>query len=330
MAKRKTLTATKIRNVIVVSDIHIGCCLALCHPDGAELDDGGLYKPSPLQLKVWSIWREFWDVWVPKATHGEPFAVIFNGDAIDGVHHNSTTQWSHNTKDQIRHAHKILAPVVAACGNRYYHIRGTEAHVGQSGKDEEALAKDLGAIPNEQGQHARYELWLRMDGGGLIHALHHVGTTSSAQHETSAINAELASIYNDCGRWGREPPDVVVRSHRHRCAEVRLPHHRGYAVSMVTACWQLKTPFTWKLAGARVTTPQIGASLIRQGDEELHTRHMVVDIGRSKVEGLRKLLRQLHADGRLRTARRLIKNIADGNQSIPVYSVTPVSKGRRK
>lgn len=281
MPKRKL---DGIANLVVISDTHVGCKLALVHPDGADLDEGGKYMPSAIQRKVWSMWEEFWQTWVPSVTHGEPFAVIHNGDAIDGVHHNSTTQWSHNLNDQVNHAYKILAPVVAQCKGRYYHIRGTEAHVGKSASEEERLARLLGAIPNEVGQFARYELWKRIQRGkktALCHFLHHIGTTSSSAHETSAINAELSAIYTDSGRWGAEPPMVVCRSHRHRCAEIRLPAKGGYACSMVTACWQLKTPFAWKIAGARVTTPQIGGSLIRYGDEEIHTRHMVWDIGRS-------------------------------------------------
>ncbi len=226
------------------------------------------------------MWEEFWGEWVPRATHKEPFCVVHNGDAIDGVHHNSTTQWSHNLEDQSQHAYEILAPIVDLCEGRYYHIRGTEAHVGKSGVEEERLAKRLGAIPNEQHQHARWELWKRC-GGKLCHFLHHIGATSSAQHELSAVNAELTAMYADAGRWNNEPPFIVVRSHRHRCSECRLPAHGGYATAFVTACWQLKTPFTWKIPGARITTPQIGGHLIRSGDEVVHTRHMVWDIGRS-------------------------------------------------
>lgn len=269
-----------IQNVVVISDTHVGCRLGLCHPSGALLDDGGVYQPSAVQRKVWAMWEEFWGEWVPRVTHGQPFAVVHNGDCIDGVHHGSTTQWSHNLNDQGLHAYKVLKPVVEACEGRYYHIRGTEAHVGKSGVEEERTARQLGAIPNEEGQHARYELWLRV-GDRLCHFLHHIGVTSSAQHEASAVNAELTALYADSGRWGHEPPMVVVRSHRHRCSEVRLPCRGGYATVFVTACWQLKTPFAWKIAGARVTTPQIGGSLIRAGDEELHTRHQVWEIGRT-------------------------------------------------
>lgn len=275
--------ALQINNVVVVSDIHTGCRVGLCHPDGAALDDGGAYQPSEMQRKVWSLWEEFWGEWVPRATHDEPFAVVFNGDAIDGVHHNSTTQWSHNLNDQVQHAEKILGPVVVACDGRYYHIRGTEAHVGKSAAEEERLARQLGAVANVEYMHARYELWLRIGGssGPLCHFLHHIGTTSSAQHESSAVNAELAATYADAGRWNRESPRIIVRSHRHRSIEVRLPCPDGYATAFVTPAWQLKTPFVWKMAGGRISTPQIGGSLIRIGDEEAHTRHFVRDIGRS-------------------------------------------------
>ena len=277
---------SNIKNVVVISDTHIGCALALCHPDGAALDDGGKYQPSRLQKKVWSYWDEFWTSWVPQVTKGEPFVVVHNGDVIDGVHHNATSQWSHNLGDQVAHAEQILKPIVKLCEGRYYQIRGTEAHVGKSGTEEERLARKLGAIPNEDGQHARYELWLRIGGpnGPLCYFLHHIGNTSSAQHEASAVNAELASMYADAGRWHRESPLVVVRSHRHRCCEVRLPAPGGYATVFVTPAFQLKTPFAWKIAGARVTTPQIGGSLIRVGDEEVFTRHFVQNGERSKEE----------------------------------------------
>ena len=271
-----------LHNVIVISDTHCGCRLGLCPPEGVTLDDGGQYYPSKIQIKVWSLWRAFWSDWVPRVTKGEPYSVIHNGDAIDGSHHQSTTQISQNLEDQSRIAYAVLAPVVQACGGRYYHIRGTEAHVGKSGVEEERLAQRLGARPNAEGQHARWELWFEIGGdargrqrSGLLHFSHHIGTTGSSHHEASAVNAEIATAFTEAGRWKLRPPDGVVRSHRHRCIEVRLPSAIGYASSFVTAAWQLKTPFAYKIAGGRQTQPQIGGSLIRMGDEELFARHCV-------------------------------------------------------
>ena len=154
------------KQVVVVSDIHCGCRLGLCPKDGVTLDDGGTYIPSRIQKKVWGMWEEFWGDWVPHVTKGEPYDVVFNGDAIDGVHHGSVTQVSHNITDQVSIAVECLRPV-AEKAERFYMVRGTEAHVGKSAQAEEGLARALGAVPNEDGQHNRWELWLRV-GGHLV------------------------------------------------------------------------------------------------------------------------------------------------------------------
>ncbi len=285
--------AKKPRNLVVVSDTHAGCRVALVAKEGAAVDGGGRYMPSELQLQLWALWREFWDEWVPGVTRGEPFDLVHNGDAIDGVHHKSTTQISHNLEDQQRIAEAVLAPVVKLCkasGGTYYHIRGTEAHVGQSGEYEERLARTLGAKPNDDGQYARFDLWKRVGNATkrvrapLVHLLHHVGTTSSAAHESSAVNAELTAEYVESARWGHEPPDFIVRSHRHRSIGVELNSYKGYAAGLVTPAWQGKTPYVFKIPGARLAEPQFGGLCIRQGDEEFFHRRKVWTIGRSAEE----------------------------------------------
>ena len=283
MAKSKRARkAGGIRNAVVISDEHMICRLGLCPPEGVVLDDGGAYTPSKLQRKVWNYWREFWDEWVPTVTRGEPFCVVNNGDAIDGgAHHNNKTHISDNENDQRRLALAVLRPVVEACEGRYYHIRGTEVHAGRSGVNEEALAESLGAIPNKEGQYARWDMWMRL-GVGLSHFSHHIGTTGSMHYESTALMRELSEAYVEAGRWGDEPPDVVVRSHRHRNAEVRVQTRKGFATVCTTAGWQLKTPLCYRIAGARQTTPQFGGSLVRCGDEDTYTRHFVRGIARDE------------------------------------------------
>jgi hypothetical protein len=301
MAKSKKSSNSKIiRNVVVISDTHFGCRLALCPPSGSQLDDGGHYTPSDAQKEIWNHWRYFWDEWVPKVTHGEPYTVVHNGDALDGSHHGSTTQISQNIMDQRELAYSAMKEIVERCEGRYYHVRGTEAHVGKSGADEEEIAKRLGAIPNKQGQFARWDLWMAVGDDNLVHFSHHIGTTGSNHYESTAVHKELCEAFTEAGRWGDCPPDVVVRSHRHRCIEIRIPGARGYAVSLVTPGWQAKTPFAYRIAGGRQAQPQIGGCLIRQGDEELHTRHCVwtperpyvENPGMSESERVRELHRQ--------------------------------------
>lgn len=266
--------SVKRKNIVVISDTHCGCHMGLCPPEGITLDDGVHIKPSKMQLEVWKAWREFWDKWVPQVLKGEPFTLVHNGDAIDGKHHGSTTQFTQNIEDQRRIAEAALIPEIAKA-EEYYHIRGTEAHVGPSSEYEETLAKTLGAIPNDIGQHARHELWMKC-GDGLLHFLHHIGTTGSSAYESTAVYKELVEAYVESGRWGDEPPQCIVRSHRHRNFECRVPCDKGYAMAVVTAGWQLKTPFVYKIPGGRQSQPQIGGTIIRAGDEDhLYTRHFV-------------------------------------------------------
>ena len=270
-----------INNVVVISDLHCGCQVGLCPPEGMKLDGGNTVQPNATQLAIWEAWTGFWDEWVPSVTRGEPFAVVVNGDAIDGSHHRSTHQISHNIEDQVKLAEKVLAPVRDRCAAMYA-IRGTEAHVGQSSRDEEELFRSLGAEQDQLGNFTRYDLWLTV-GACHCHFAHHIGTTGSMAYETSAVMKELTELFSDSARWEERHPDMAVRSHRHRHVEVRVPTASRYAYAFVTAAWQGKTPFAYRIPGGRIMQPHIGGSVIRQGDEEFYTRHFTRTLRRSET-----------------------------------------------
>jgi hypothetical protein len=270
----------RVRNVIVISDTHAGCQLAVCPPK-VKLDSGGTYEQSKLQAKLWDYWNFFWNQWVPQVTKHEPYIIVHNGDAIDGKHHDSVTQITQNITDQISIAYALLDPIVHAknCAG-YYHIRGTEAHSGKSGQAEEGLAKSLKAKKDEIGNYARWELWMKLN-GCLIHFSHHIGTTQSANYEYTAPYKEYIESLTDAARWHNQPPDVIVRSHRHRAIETRVATENGYGISLVTPSWQLKTPFSYRVSLGRNSMPQIGGVLIRHGNEDsVFTRSKVWNIKR--------------------------------------------------
>ena len=278
---------TTIRSIVVISDTHFGCQLSLCPPE-VSLDGGGTYHPSALQKKLWQMWTEFWDKWIPGATRGEDYVVIHNGDVLDGVHHNSSTQISHNLADQKKIAVDVLLPMISRSKCKgYYQIRGTEAHVGISGQEEETIAKELEAVKDEIGNHARWELWLEFGAHkSLVHFTHHVGTTSSAAYESTAVYKELIEAYTEAGRYRLEPPDCLVRSHRHRNFTIEIPAAGGKnAIAVITPGWQLKTPFSYRLAMGRSALPQIGGIVIREGEEvPIYVRSKVWNIERPRRE----------------------------------------------
>jgi hypothetical protein len=272
-----------IRTLVVVSDLHAGSRLGLA-PAQIKLDDGGYYVPSKEQQVLKSWWDEFWTEFVPRETKGEPYEVVCNGDAVEGVPHGSVAHVSAIMDEHCHAAVDLLRPVVAAsqCSG-YWHIRGTEAHVGKSAELEERVARELNAKKSKTGQHARWELWKKL-GPHLIHFLHHVGTTGSAAHEASAVNAELTALLTESARWGERAPDALVRSHRHRAIEVRVPGPKGWRFACVTPAWQLRTPFAFKVPGARVSSPQIGGVIIRSVDGYLFTIPFVKHIARDDPE----------------------------------------------
>ena len=272
----------KISNCIDISDTHIGCQFALC-PSRVRLDGGGTYRASKFQRSILRCWNSFWDKWVPMVTRGEPYCVVLNGDGMDGRHHRTSTQISQNLTDQQNMAYEILAPVVEKAKGGFYFLRGSRAHSGEAGENEEDLAERLGAVKDEAGNHSRYELWLKI-GECLAHFSHHIGVTSSAAYETSALMGEYANACVDSAKWKLSAPDVIARAHRHIHTEIRVPTKHAYGIVFVTSGWQLKTPFVYRTPGGRVRTPTIGGSLIRQGDEEFYTRHKTWSIPRVKTE----------------------------------------------
>ena len=266
-------------NIVVISDTHCGCQLGLCPGRGVRLDDGGRYLPNRLQRVMWRWWEEFWQEFVPEATRREPYVVVHNGDMIDGRHHRSTTQVSQNLSDQVNIARAGAAP--GAGGRPLFVVRGTEAHVGPSGESEEQLAHDLGAQADEDGRYARWELWKKVS-GHLVHFLHHIGTTGSQAYEATAVHKELVEEFDESARWRQQPPACIVRSHRHRHIETRIPTSEGDAIAVVTPGWQLKTPFAYRIPGARLSVPQVGGLVVRYAHGELFVRPFVRVPARSK------------------------------------------------
>lgn len=279
-------TDAPVNNLVIISDIHSGCRMALYPPDNKLLFDAGIrFLPSLIQLKLWAHWRHFLDEWLPKVTKGEPFDLVHNGDAVNGKPFNTVANLTGNPAEQRKISRAVLEPVrrLPQC-RKFYMIKGTEVHVEKSGSAEETLAEELDATPDEYGQFARYDLWKRI-GPVSAHILHHIGTTSSAAYETTAVQSELVSEFHEAGRWGYEPPMFVVRSHRHRFCETGNPSRFGMAKGIVTPGWQAKTPFIWRIPGGRVAPPQFGGIVIRHGDEDqAYSRFKVYTMDRSKME----------------------------------------------
>src|SRR5216117_1758889 len=165
----------KAKHILLVSDTHFGSSVSISQIH--QLDDGGYYKPSALQGKLYKIWLGFWD-WAYAHVGKEPFVLVHAGDIIDGLHHRITQLTTGNLTIQARLAIDMMMPHVSRA-QKYFQIRGTAAHVGVSAQEEEAIACALGAErEKETGNYSRWMLWLKF-GGKLLNIAHHLGTTTS-------------------------------------------------------------------------------------------------------------------------------------------------------
>jgi hypothetical protein len=240
--------------IIVVSDLHIGSNAGLCPPEGYALPDGNRYQQNIYQKTTWRYWVHFWKEIVPKRIHNcRKVVVVVNGDAIDGVHHNTTSIMSTSWETQERAAVEVLKKI-----NKYdgmFIVRGTEAHVDVGAQSEERIGRQVGAAKNEIGEYSSYQVWLDVE-GLLFQFAHHIAVTSSAAYESSAPMREMIAGLTDAMQWDRKLPDVFVRSHRHRFIEVPLPTTRGRIRSVITPGWQLKTPHVERID--RMRMPHIG------------------------------------------------------------------------
>jgi hypothetical protein len=253
-------------NMAVISDLHSGCQTALC-PPRIRLDEGGFYKLNRIQRAVYKYWLEYWD-WLDTIKKKEPFVLVLNGDALDGSHHNNVATISNNLSTQRKIAYELLKPYADKAAE-YYHIRGTEAHAGQSAEQEEMLAESLGAIPDRDGRYARWELNITVGKKSKkrCNIMHHIGTTGSQAYESTAVMGELVDSFAEAGRTDDTAPDYIIRSHRHRYIQVLIASEKGRIVSCTTPAWQGKTPYVWRLKGARQSLPQWGGILVREAPD---------------------------------------------------------------
>lgn len=229
----------------VVSDLHTNSTVALS-PDSLDLDDGGTYTPSKLQTWINERWGEYWQAVADlKDHHRCDVVTIINGELADDNYHATTQLITKHKGDQAKAALAVLE-LPQLVSDRIICTRGTEAHVGLNGGIDEALARAIGAEPDSNGHHARWNARLVLE-GVRIDAAHHPGTSSRRPWTRGAAANRLAQMVID--RYTRRrmlPPDLVFRGHVHQPEDSGNNH---VTRAIITPAWQAATSFGYRLGG---------------------------------------------------------------------------------
>jgi hypothetical protein len=226
--------------VVCLSDIHCGSIVGLMPPKFV-LNSGNLltHGTNMAQRWLWSCWTSVWKE-IYAIIGGDPFLLALNGDLTEGVHHGGKELVAQKTREHIEIAAEVLWPhVKRAAAVRL--TEGTECHTNDA---EHELCKIWG-----KGSCKAHQWW---EINGLVYNMtHHIGVTSRAYLEASAMSIEMGNAILNQVRAGHRPADIFLRGHRH-CGGT---FDDGKTMLAVTPAWQMLTRHGRKVVPNSIPRP---------------------------------------------------------------------------
>lgn len=243
--------------VIVRSDPHWGSTLGLCPPEGVRISEGAKYLPGKAQRWLWSKYLTF----IRRARtvirqHDAIHVDVWNGDAFDGDHHNTSQIVSRNPENISYIANRASGKEGALkdylTPAQSYVVIGTEIHVGKEGASEEAFGKSIGAI-KDPGRDSWAWWHLRLEYNGvLLDFTHHPDTSGNLPHTRGqGAQRQAFIVWAEHHLVGERHPDISIRSHKHVFADSG-EHYPTRA--LITPAWQLKTQFGFRVASGSLAS----------------------------------------------------------------------------
>lgn len=205
---------------------------------------------------------------------GKRLVIVHNGDAIDGVHHNSLEVVTRLKTEQIE-IHTMLMDFFLrevgfskSKGDKIYYTVGTESHVNDS---ENIIGKDLGAEMN--GDLFVFDnLHLNINGKELWF-LHHGTSAGKGANEGNAHRNWLKNVFYERMRSDARIPDMIITSHTHVAnygsfvGRIKDEWHTLHGV--ITPSWQMKTRYAHKVSASTKNEVGLWAIQITKAGEIL-------------------------------------------------------------
>lgn len=234
-----------IKIIVDLSDIHAGSTAGLLPPGFLNFEKNEISQ-NPIQRWLWKSWLRC-NGWIDEVVGGDPFALVLNGDMLEGIHHGTKQIISPEMGDHLQAAFQIVAPL-AAKAEKVFVVRGTECHVNNH---EQALGDMLAAEKNPDiGKRVFDRLTLDVNGVRCVFR-HHITTTMRRNLAGSGLSLALAEEQIEATNNGEPLPRVLCCAHRHKYGEYKDDN----GVCVVTPPWQMLTRFGHKVVSAARTKP---------------------------------------------------------------------------
>ena len=254
----------------VLGDTHCGSTVGLMRPRKQyEVSEGVNISANSDQRALWKRFEQFAAI-IKKNRAGLRLMVVWNGDQIDGDHHNSHQLVTRNQGTQRLLFADCCEWFMDAvgwdydAGDRVFFITGTEPTHGTA---TEEIARDfVNATPFRKGK-ARGALGATVDGqyawqklnlnihGRLFNIAHHPSANVGRRlwTEDNAPRSAFKSFILKRQQRGVRVPDFYIRSHKHSAARAFVefrgkgggPGYSGW--TYLLPAWQMRSLYVHKI-----------------------------------------------------------------------------------
>lgn len=231
----------KIQDTLVLnlSDLHCNSPVGLIRPGQWQLRSGN-FTPRKLQRLIWQQYAEVAER-TAKLRKSRRLVIVFNGDLVEGYHHDSPEYISSYEQDQEEIAEDALEYLFKKTHpDAVYIVDGTPAHSGES---ESRIAKDLKQwnIVKNGSRWTWPVLYLDIN-GKLLYYAHEGPQGGDGPNAGNSLRNALRIIRYNCLDNGAPVPDFVVYSHYHSKTDESFRGTQGF----ILASFQAKTSFTFR------------------------------------------------------------------------------------
>ena len=249
---------------VFCADTHCGSSMGLIKPEPFPLHDGGEYNPGPTQLLIWRVWEAAWEK-VAKERKGRKLIIVHAGDAVEGMHH-QTTQVVSSRLEEHEQIHLDCmdwamqkSKFDEKKGDAIYYISGTEEHAGNGSRSEETIAGDLdGVVPMNDNRKTWDHIRKSVNGVGFDVSHHGANLGNTPLTEENGMYQKLKAIYFDSLNYKQPLPNFWIRAHLHRFAHVRYDGIQGSIDGFVLPSFQMKTGYVYKRFNGRTPPSDLG------------------------------------------------------------------------
>jgi len=251
------------RNLLLLSDLHIGSIFGLLPPDFVA-NDGSEVRQNAGQQYLWECFSDM----ISWAAGFHIDAIFINGDLIDGRQPksqgaelclplpNDQEEAAVFTLRFLRNKLKKLLKLEPEVEIPTYVVQGTEYHDGRGASELESIAARLNAVEYQclhgTGRFTREVCGVNFDGVN-VNLAHHVGGgggfAKSGGIDRELLWSAIAGVEDRALR-----ADLLCRSHLHYFVHLEKPTQHA----VITPCWQLQTRFMRKRSVYSLR-PDIGA-----------------------------------------------------------------------